>query len=147
MMDFHRIIEYPDLEGNHKDHLDQLLSPHRIIQSQTTFLAVVSKCFLYSSSLRMCPLLWGAHSSVHHPLVKNLSLTPNLIIPWCSSMLFLWSLLLSHRTKFRAAPSQPGRSCSCHEVSPQLLCSGVLKVAFCLAWVSYFLKLHSLNKN
>lgn len=41
---FHRITEYAELEGTHKDHQVQLLALHRIITPCA--LRVLSKCFL-----------------------------------------------------------------------------------------------------
>ena len=42
-------------------------------------------------------------------------------------MPFPRALSLSHRAELSAAPPLPARSCSCHEASPQLLCSALSK--------------------
>jgi len=68
----------------------------------------------------------------HCPLVQRLTL------PWHSSMPFPRALPLSHRAEISAAPALPVRSCSRHEASPQLLCSGLSKPRD-LSCFSYFL--------
>jgi len=64
-----------------------------------------------------CPPLSGADP------VPN----PQLPLPWHSSTPFPRAPSLSHRAELSAAPPLPVRSCSRHEASPQLLCSGLSK--------------------
>ena len=45
----------------------------------------------------------AACSGAHHPLVKSLFLTPNPTLPWYSSILFLWVLLLLPESRASAA--------------------------------------------
>jgi len=70
----------------------------------------------------------GSLFHAHHPLMQNLSLTPNLTFPGHSSKLFPQLRSLSQIAELSTAPSLPARSCSCNEVSPQLLCSGLNKL-------------------
>jgi len=65
----------------------------------------------------LCPPPFGADPFPH----------PQLPLSWHSSMLFSRALSLSQRAELSAAPPLPVRSCSCHEASPQLLCSGLNK--------------------
>jgi len=83
------------------------LAPHRT--TQTLSLRALSKCFLNSGSSGLCPLSCGAEPPQH------------------SSMPFPQALSLSHRAELSAVPPLPVRSCSRHEGSPQLLCSGLNK--------------------
>lgn len=47
-----------------------------------------------------------------HPLTKSLFLTPNLTVPWHSSMLFPWALSPSPESRVQSYPSIPlMRSC------------------------------------
>ena len=72
----HRSIEseYPELEGTLKDHQVQLLAPHK---SQTICLRALSRCFLHSDSLGLCPLAWAAYSVLTALWLRIFSLTPS----------------------------------------------------------------------
>ena len=84
--------------------------PHK---TQTLLcLRALSKCFLNSNSSVPCPLPSGAGS------VPN----PQLPLPRHSSMPFPRALSLSQRAELSSV-----RSCSRHQASPQLLCSGLNK--------------------
>ena len=95
--------------------------------------------FLELWRLRAVPTVLGSPFHAHHPVVQTLSLTPSCPSPdtapcrslgpcRChteqSSALLLLSLSL--------------RSCSLHEASPQLLCSGLNKTKDLAAPQTYF---------
>ena len=100
-------MEYPKLEETHKDHEAQLLTPHSTTQNPNP---------VSESTVQMAFVLWqiravltalGSLFHAHRPLVQTLSLTPN-----CPKT-----------AELSVAPLLPVRSCSCHEVSPQLICA------------------------
>ena len=59
---YHRIREYPELEGTHRDHQVQPLAPQRTTQNQTLCLTAVSQRSLSCSSSGPCPSPWAACS-------------------------------------------------------------------------------------
>jgi len=101
------IIKYPKLEGTHRDHWVQPHAPHSTTQPQ--------------------PHTWEQGSRApwapcyaHCPLGQNLSITPTSFspdsAPHCS--------LRPYHHHQSAVLLLPVWSCSHHEASPQLLCSG-----------------------
>jgi len=111
------------VEGTHKDHQLQPLAPHRTTQ----YLNPVSECGVQTlcelQHLGSWPLPWAARS------------VPTAL--WCRS--FPNSHSAPPLTHPHAVPSGPFavtesraqccsvRSCSCHQASPQLICSGLSK--------------------
>jgi len=85
---------------------------------QTQYLKVLSKLELRHTAL-------GSLFSACHRLVKNFFLIPNPTPAGGISTPFPRALSLSQRAELSAAPPLPVRSCSRHEASPQLLCSGL----------------------
>ena len=74
----HRIIEYPKLEGTHRDNQIQLLAPHRTTQkNQTMCVRALSRCFSNSSSSEEM-------TASGHPVMSH------------SITLFYDSMILSH---------------------------------------------------
>ena len=118
-----RIREYSELEGTHKDYGVHLLPPCKT--TQWPYFQVLSK---HCWTLTVRGHAYSPREPVpepNHPLVKNLSLTPNLTLPWGSPMPFPRALSLSQRAELSADPPLPVRSCSRQEASSQLLCSGL----------------------
>ena len=74
------------------------------------------------SNSGLCPLPWASRSMP----TTSLFLTPKWA--WCSSTLLPQALSLWQRAELSAAPPLPVRNCSCHEASPQFLCSGLNKL-------------------
>ena len=74
--------------------------------------------------LRAVPTALGSLFHAHHALVQNLSLTPNLTLPWQLPAIPLGAVAVTE-SRAQRCPPLPVRSCSCHEASPQLFCSGL----------------------
>ena len=117
-------LEYPKLEGTHKDHRVQLLAPQSTTPNSNPYV------------WKHCPNASSARGDAHSPgqpvpcpLQKGAEPFPHSQLPlhWHSSMPFPRALSLSQRAELSAAPPLPVRSCSRHEASPQLLCCGLSK--------------------
>lgn len=83
ILPIHKIIKHPKLEGTCKDHQFQLLAP----KNQTLCLRTLSKYFEFQQ-LGAVPIALRSLFHAYWPLAQNLSLTANLTLSSCSSMLF-----------------------------------------------------------
>ena len=136
----HRIIEsqsIPSWKG-----------PTRIIKSnswlhkgppkiQTVCLKAPSKCLFNSSSSGLCPLPWAARSMPTTLWCRPFP-SPPTAPPLTQHHAVLWGPV-AVRAELSAAPLLPPRSCSRHEASPQLLCSGPNKsrALSCCSWILF----------
>lgn len=113
----HRIVEYLELEGSHKNHRVQLLAPHRDTQKSDHISEALSKCQLGSRSFDHC-----SGKPVPMPNLPNaLPLVKNLFLTCYSFMPFLWVLWLDTRER-RLAPTlcfPCEEAIECEETSPQ----------------------------
>ena len=73
-----RIIEYPMLEGTHKDHGVQLLTPHPTQKSDPISVSII-QLFLELQQLEAMTAALGTLFHAHCPLVQKLFLISNLI--------------------------------------------------------------------
>ena len=112
------------VERNQQGSLSPILAPHRITQNPNPMSESTIQMLLELQQLRAVPTALGSLFHAYRPLVQTLSLTPTCPSQH-SSMLFPQALSLSHRAELSASSPLPGRSCSHHEASPQLLCSGL----------------------
>ena len=120
------VTEYPNLEGTCKDHQVQPLAPQGITLTQTLCLreqcpntpraAAAQGCVHCPGQPAPCPL-----PSVVDPFPNHQLAALPLTAPCCS----LRPCCCPQRAELSAAPPLPVRSCSRHEVSPQLFCSGL----------------------
>ena len=108
--DKHTIIEYLELEGTIRIiESVHLLAPHRTTQKSDHMSESIVQMLLELRQLCAMTTVLSSPFHAHHPLVKNLLLTPNLPLPWHSSMPFPRALLLSQRAELSAAPPLPVR--------------------------------------
>ena len=78
-------MEYPKLEGTHKNHRVQLLALHRTNQNPNPMSESVVPVVLELRQLGAVPAAMGSLLCAHHLLVKNLFLTPSLAFLCCSN--------------------------------------------------------------
>ena len=78
-------MEYPKLEGTHKNHRVQLLALHRTNQNPNPMSESVVPVVLELRQLGAVPAALGSLLCAYHLLVKNLFLTPSLAFPCCSN--------------------------------------------------------------
>ena len=71
-----RVIEYPELEGTHKDHRVQLLALHRTTQKPDCMSESTVETLLELWHLGAMPTALGSPFHAHCPLVQTLSPTP-----------------------------------------------------------------------
>ena len=75
---FPTMIEYPELEGTHRDHWVQLLALHRTTQNSNPMPESGIQMLLEFWQLGTVPTALGSLFHVDHPLVKNLFLIPHM---------------------------------------------------------------------
>jgi len=80
------IIEYPNLEGTHKDRCVQLLALHSTTQNSTPMSESSVQMLLELWQISALPAALGSLFHAHHPLVQKLFLTLNLSLSQHSSM-------------------------------------------------------------
>jgi len=98
-----RSIEYPNLEGTHKDHSVQTLLPHKTTQKPNPMSEGIVQMLLELWQLRAVPTALGSPFHAHRPLVQTLSLTPSCPSPGTAPCHSLRSCLC-HREQSSALP-------------------------------------------
>ena len=97
----HRMIEYLDWEVTFVSHWIQLLSPQKTTQKPSCMSEIIVSMLLWSVPTALGSLFHAYHS------LKNVFLTSNLTLPWQSSMLSPWALLLSPESRDQCCSSIP----------------------------------------
>lgn len=116
------ITDYPKLEGTHKDHWISVT--HLSTQKSNHITDSIVQRLPGSSG--PCPQPWAA-APCSPPFGEEPFPNTHPTLPWHSSMPFSQALPLPHGAELSTAPPLPARSCSCHEGSALLLCSGMNK--------------------